>query len=362
MLSVRLPLFALFFVASAGANAAAPLACTSDDQCAAGEFCALSDCAEPCNPDEETCEPTDCGGGICVVRDTEPAPASCLDDSDCATGQLCLLSDCGPSCDPDDEACEPTDCGGAGICVDEEIPFVECVADSDCSDGDICISTTTETCSGGGSDPGRGGEDAAPPRDPPTECKVETYAYCGPRWYDDCEVASDCGPGFTCEFLSQSDCACTAPDEDPTTDECACEETPATEGVCVLELVVCTDDAGCADDFVCIFEGEVGVGCNEAGGGDCGAEDNAERDPALVADGYCAPVGFEGPREDENEAGETPTTIGEGEGEGEDAVDSVDEDDDVPNPYLFACAASNAGPAGLLPFAALALVLRRRRR
>ena len=326
----------MFFVTAATVHAGTPpppTACESNDQCDIDETCV---------------------DGACTLPD-QPAPAGCIADTDCAVGQVCALSDCGPGCDPDDPACEPPDCAGAGICIDSnEPPPPECDVDSDCSGDDVCIIRTVESCSASGGSAPDGGAPAPPPSDPPTECTVETYASCGPRWFAECTVDSDCGAGFTCEFLSQTDCACTAPDADPTTDECACEETPATEGVCVLEPVACSADAECDNDFVCIVDGNVGVGCNEAGGGDCGAPESPERDAPDAVDGYCAPVGFAGPREG-NEAigGESPTT---------DDVENDDDDDDSDDDFGMFCAATNASPAGLLPFAALALVLRRRRR
>ena len=181
-----------------------------------------------------------------------------------------------------------------------------------------------------------------------------TYAVCAPRYLAACAIDSDCGAGFTCEFNNQSSCSCTAPDGDPGTDECACDDTPATEGFCELIPVACTDDDGCENGFLCLENGDVGIGCSDAGDNGNGNGDTncgAESPPEFVAEeGFCAPVDFSGPR-----TGETP------------AVDATNEEDIVgiegdEGDEGILCSSMNASPAGLLPFAALALVLRRRHR
>ena len=279
--------------------------------------------------------------------------AICQSDADCAVGEFCALTDCGPACDPDEVACEPTDCGTGGVCFSGPPPEpTECVADSDCADGDVCVVTTFETCSGGGSDPGPGGNGDAPPppEQQPDDCVVETFAYCAPPWEADCTIDADCGTGFSCAFLDVSNCACTAPDGDDSTDECVCDDSPATSGTCILDQVECSTDVDCENDFVCIL-----ADTPTSGSQDDGSDDARPAPPSEP--GFCAPVGFEGPREDEPGTGNAPPVA-------DAEVDDDGEEDDTSWGDIFGCSSTAPGPAAGLPFLALGLTLglRRRRR
>jgi hypothetical protein len=165
---------------------------------------------------------------------------------------------------------------------------------------------------------------------------------CLPAYAAPCVAASDCGEGFTCEFFEACTCggsqgsdggdAAPAPPD-------ACECVPADEGSCVLTRVECVTAADCQDGFECVAEGSTQSCLVDADGTtECGG------DRAIVS--ICAPPGFVGgdvERETGLLADEQP------------ANDVAFEGDDI-----LTCQAS--GRAGLLPVAALGLLLRRRRR
>jgi uncharacterized protein (TIGR03382 family) len=278
----------------------------------------------------------------------------CESDADCGENQICALTDCARPCDTDeDPACEPTDCGGGGTCIDiGEPPPPACAVDADCAEGERCIVETFESCVGTGCVCAE--DDPACDCDVPAEeeCKTETYAFCAPPWALACDVDSDCGPGFTCELLES--CACSggggsdgpeAPDADPAPpeQECVCE--PATEGSCVLERVECASDADCLEGFACVDEGSAGT-CSVSEDGTVDCDEPAES--ARI----CMPPAFVGGPE--GEAG-----LIRAEDDGSDDEDTLGDDVDAQN-IIINCSASS--PAGALPLAALALLLRRRRR
>lgn len=273
----------------------------------------------------------------------------CTADTDCAEGQICALTDCARPCDTDvDPTCEPVDCGGGGTCIDAGPPPAECASDADCGSGERCVIETFESCVGCAC----AADDPACDCDIPTgeECKTETFAFCLQPWQAACAVDADCGGGFTCEFIESCGCsgsggseggdADAAPPAPEDPEACVCE--PATEGSCVLERVECASAADCAAGFECIDEGSAGVcSVDEAGTVTCD-------EPAASAS-VCAPAGFGGGTGAEN-------------GLVRASDDSADDEpvDEVDARNVFACSTSTATSA--LPLAALALLLRRRRR
>lgn len=336
MLSVRIPL-AAFFIASAAANAGE---CVSDADCASTEFCALSDCAS-CDPDDPTCVPSDCSDvGVCVAIDP-----TCASDADCGVGQACAHNDCAEACDPADAECV-TDCTG-GICVDVGEPPPSCEADSDCEGNDVCILVEVD-CGGGSSDPCDPTTGECPEPPPETDCGSGTAGYCGPAYLGECEVDADCGAGFTCESESASTCTCAAPD-DGSEPVCDCDE-PTSEGpgVCVLELVPCSVDEDCSNDFVCFP-----APSNGAPEPDCDPATDCSGAAEFVS-GYCAPADYAG-----TPGGEIAT--GGEEARNDDALDD-DEVDTFDGDFILCASNDAATPRALLPFAALAVFLRRRRR
>lgn len=287
-----------------------------------------------------------------------PPPTECVVDADCAEGEFCAPVDCAPPCDPTaDPACEPVDCSGTGVCIAAEPPPppVECTADADCAGDDVCITGTSESCSGEGCvcpDDGDGDPSNDPPCDclapAPPECTTETFAFCGPRYLDDCTVDADCGAGFTCDAVDT--CVCTAPGAEgdaAAPPDCSCE--PSDTRSCVLERVECSDDADCAEGFVCLNDGaEAPCVLEEDGSTNCGAND-------VAAGGICAPEGF-------GEAG--GVVRGEDNGASGNNDEDEDIDGDVEDEAGITIDCSQAGGRASAPFALLALglgLLRRRR-
>lgn len=343
MLSVRIPL-AAFFIASAAANATE---CFSDVDCATNEICALSDCGSSCDPDDPACEPSDCSDvGECIALDP-----LCASDADCAEGQLCAHNDCAEACDPADAECV-ADCSG-GICVDIVEPPPSCEVDSDCEGGDVCI--VVEVDCGGGSAPCDPTTGECPDTPPETDCGSGSVGYCGPAYLGECEADADCGPGFTCEAESASTCACSGPD-DGSEPVCECDEPTETgPGVCVLELVPCSTDEDCSNDFVCFPAPSVGTPEPET---DCGGS-NPETDCGNAAEpvsGYCAPADYAG-----TPGGEV--TVGGEEARNDDTgTEDIVDEDGFAGDFILCASNDAATPRALLPFAALAVFLRRRRR
>lgn len=345
--------FAVVFslLAAVGAVAQEATPCTTTAQCPAGQECARADCP-PCDPSADpTCDPT-CEGTCVDVAPPPPTETPCTTDADCGPDQLCAVVDCARPCDVSDPACVPTDCPGGGVCIDRG-PAPGCTVDDDCAGDDVCITQTVESCAGSGcACPSDGDEDpnndppcdcAADPASPP-ECTTESYAYCGPRYLADCALDADCGPGFTCQVHDACDCS---------SDPCDCPTEPgvAPPGTCELVRVECNDD--CPEGLVCVDEATPCVGGAE--GGSC----DAPTEPTRI----CVPPGYvqEGPPPDvEGDGGEV--LAGEDDRSvDDDAADATaapgDDDDDV---IIFGCAQGT--PTGALPLAALALLLRRRRR
>jgi hypothetical protein len=307
----------------------------------------------PCSVDADCADGEACVDGACSAA-APPVEQPCSVDEDCGPDQLCAIVDCARPCDAADPDCEPTDCAGGGFCIDRAPPPPPpCASDDDCDGDDVCITGTVESCAGSGCacpDDGDGDASNDPPCDcgspTPPECTTETFAFCGPRYLDDCAVDADCGPGFTCEIHDACDCS---------TDPCDCPTEPgvAPPGTCALVRVECVEDADCTDGFVCVAEATTEP-CfvDDAGNTSCDA-------PAATK--VCQPPGyFEGAPAPGVEGA---TRDGDADNDADDADDAGD-DDDQPglgnDVVIFACAQGNA--AGALPLAALALLLRRRRR
>jgi hypothetical protein len=95
-------------------------ACTSDSQCATGDYC---------------------DQGACVL-DTQPKP-NCTESSQCLSTEQCVGSYCRYTCTTDEE-CALIDariaiCSG-GICVSQSEATPQCTTQSGCSTGQDCVS------------------------------------------------------------------------------------------------------------------------------------------------------------------------------------------------------------------------------
>ncbi len=234
--------------------------CQSDDDCAEGEVCQLTDCAAPkCAagaPCPLMCEPV----GQCVP---EVIPDTCDTDSDCPAGMMCQLD---TVCDAFPCDCkEGADCMCASPCFTQGtcVPAIpgDCHSDGDCPAGYICAAEVVcAACEACGDNMECG-------------CKEECFetSMCVPvPPPSECGSDIDCGPGFICEFL------CGAVDCAPGSD-CAPEYCP---GVCVpsTEPGECFVDADCPAGFFCemLYEGYK-----------CGGSESGDK---CMGPGVCMPI------------------------------------------------------------------------
>jgi uncharacterized protein (TIGR03382 family) len=286
----------------------------------------------------------------------QPAPQECTSDLDCPEGSLCAPSDCACIDDNNDGACD-NDCPATGICIVVEEPPASCAADSECGEGEICITETFESCAGGGSDGAAPCEpgtncDNTDPAPPPGDCTSETVSFCAPPYFAACDVDADCGGGFAC--IAEEICTCTgtvSPDGsgEPATEECTCEA--GDTNVCVLVRTECASDSDCAEGLVCVEES---VATDQApcdiNTPDCGGG-------IIASTLICAPEGFDGEVRTQEEIDDAQAGDDD-DGDNDDGDDDEAGDDD--GDIVINCAQTSS--AAVLPFAALALLLRRRRR
>lgn len=134
-----------------------------------------------------------------------------------APGNLPALCGSGPACQPGFEcavvgesgcsapACAPgATCPDPGPCV-STIEYgcvpAHCVSDAQCAAGMVCHAWT-ESCPSCACPANVPNCDCAAPA-----CDPATVSVCTPRYDLPCQVASDCGPGFTCEDVQSCGCA-----------------------------------------------------------------------------------------------------------------------------------------------------------
>jgi hypothetical protein len=291
--------------------------CDADSDCLVGEVCLYPPCAVPCDPDDDTCDLSECTG-ICsadrwMVDD-------CATDDDCDNGWVCQVIGgwaCADVACPDGSDCpEPQPCpegnGEIRACVPP--PPEPCESDADCEDGLVCVTYAYTAC------PPGVGRDCPPdsncPDPEPVDCVDVTEGYCVPPYFAPCEEDDDCGPGFAC--VEGQMCSCSgggavggAPsdgggDDDGNSDDrdwadCSCE--PTGQLYCELQDMPCDDDGDCPNGFACQALGRPSVPCwydDETGETRC--DDPIDDDDA----GQCVPSDWlywmgPGPRPDSGE-------------------------------------------------------------
>ena len=194
--------------------------CLSDDDCADGEICEMSDCPNvDCDPDDPDCKPVDCdeegwcspeGGGL-------KTPASeCDTDADCPNGFACdVVGSMGTTC-VCAEGEDDCDCGEESTTTEEwkACRPMACEADADCGEGLAChlyemdcpptLSIPVPDCPPDNPDCNKD-----KPTEPPKgdDCEPITKGICGPVWIGACETAADCGPGFDCAAVEICECS-----------------------------------------------------------------------------------------------------------------------------------------------------------
>jgi MYXO-CTERM domain-containing protein len=264
-------LFVALLLAGPAATAwADEAACSTDLDCAPEEYCEMYRC------DGSDCDPT-IEQGWCRSMDEFPMPweedYGCESDADCGASEYCLgmIGECVPTWFT---ACESeADCGEGLRCIDfagfdddggwddddaippMPIPMPEmpksdeestffcapewlrpepCDTDADCSDGFSCVDVEICSCSGGGAEPGwdgppfEGDEDGGFKEDDDCFCEPSGESWCELDEVE-CDSASDCPSGWTCESFSDGDTVCwSGPDGDE-----GCEEPDEDVSYCV---------------------------------------------------------------------------------------------------------------------------------
>ncbi len=222
-----------------------------------------------------------------------PDSGECAANADCPDGYTCEVFEWGacPAC-AEGEECPPCEMGSDSVCIPP--PPKQCSASSDCDGTDVCVTYTFESCSGETApacDP-NGTCDERPPE--PSTCETSSESYCVPAYAAPCQVAADCGGGFTCEAYDV--CTCSgggstgepgdgAPPE-PVEDDCVCEASG--ENYCQLIEVECSSDADCAGELTCQEAYSVGAGVVCPDGEEC--PDQPPEPVETVS--YCAPDGY----------------------------------------------------------------------
>lgn len=187
-----------------------------------------------------------------------------------APGNLPALCGNGPACEPGFECavvgesgCSAPACAPGQKCPDQApcattieygcVP-AHCVSDAQCAPGMVCHAWT-ESCP----------SCACPANEPNCNCALPacdpvSVSVCTPRYDLPCQVASDCGPGFTCEDLQSCGCASSGTAGSPSSagaapapipqggssagsgalppPDCSC--TPTGQKQCVAQQIMCT--------------------------------------------------------------------------------------------------------------------------
>ena len=247
--------------------------CTTDADCARGEFCNIGDTAgrRPCLDENND---NICDDGTAPVGTCEPIVVTCLDDSQCAQGEFCdfgfgpenalivaggicrpldidtgcaIDSDCaaGEFCDFGDAAAALRPCldenndgacddvvGNEGVCRPIDGP-VGCLSDRECAEDQVCL---LDTCNCPAVCIDDGNDGCVP-------CDCAPVGVCVDVIIDDiCFTDAECGEGRFCNLGGS-------------TDPSGRRAIPAA-GTCediVLEPTPCIDDSQCRDDQVCVF-------------------------------------------------------------------------------------------------------------
>lgn len=202
---------------------------------------------------------------------TAPDAAGCGDGPACAFGFECGVvgtSGCAPT-----PACAPgSSCPDPEPCTETQefgcMP-AHCRADADCASGMVCHEWT-ESCPTSDCACAPGQKCACAESTP---CEPEKVSMCTPRYLLPCDVAADCGPGFSCEEAESCGCSGSGGSEVPPSPgsgaaplppseggapsdaaapvppDCSCE--PSGVKQCLPQEIACDGDAACPAGWTC---------------------------------------------------------------------------------------------------------------
>jgi Cys-rich repeat protein len=182
--------------------------CTTDDDCAAGEYCEITswcDGGTPTDPSGVWCA----GSGVCKPFPNPP----CRSDADCASGESCVFPPVmdGMKCCMPGEVCPMIYLPCEGTCV--AIPNPVCWADSDCPAGMRCENDVD--CGGMGADCVGPFQCVPAPLPDCRAVKPGSHGACEMflGWAFDgvkCFAEGGCGCGADCGFLFKTEAECQA--------------------------------------------------------------------------------------------------------------------------------------------------------
>lgn len=254
-------------------------ACTADEQCDDGEYCAGA-----CRPPSCSCGGSGCPVGTCTPQG-EGGGGACSDDSECPAGE-CNNGECtlgkqiGDACSASYE-CYPLGYCSNGACVERHDPGQACTALDSCKEPFLCVDGKCEImnlqCS-----PASSGERCAFLRvcDDASYCDLLDGVTCKPRarqgesctsspirGVETCAKDSYCAAGDSGETTCQARADVGEPCDGPCVDGAYCAG-----GVCQGDPVgrpcgydtPCPPGLVCSDDAeVCLPPGGEGANCRE---------------------------------------------------------------------------------------------------
>jgi hypothetical protein len=256
--------------------------------------------------------PIGCGAGPACAYGFECAEvgaSSCAPSAPCPAGQECPAVD--PCVTTVEYGCVPSHCADDAQCA----PGMVCHAWTEpCASSGCACASDTPNCDCGA----------------PTVCDPQTVSVCTPKYDLPCQVAADCGTGFTCEEAQS--CGCSAggsatppmmgsggsssagaapapaaggPASDPLPidpPDCSCQ--PSGQMQCVPMQVMCATDAQCPAGWSCQAEAVTNTAAPA-----CAPGMNCPTPPAPAPSGsWCVPPYYGASSGGDLQVPSTPTT------------------------------------------------------
>jgi hypothetical protein len=326
---------AVMISALAASGRASAQECADDSDCAKSWTCEVTSTGgcdgvteRPCVEGEACPEPEPVKCDTTEYKSCVPGP--CSGDGDCEAGMVCHTEtiescdggDTTPAACADGEQCPEPEPVKEPVCTTEEksscVPkyTLPCATASDCGEGFECKAIEPCQCagsSGGGSDPGAGGDgdlpqertidagvepDARDGSAPACECQPSDTKHCEPVMVE-CETAGECPTDWTCEEQAGGDgdvsCAAAEPadgaDGEPKDTACIVVDASTAEPVSVSYCVPPFSDLGFG------FGGRAEVQADSA----AGENTKGESDPTSAPTGAGSDDGSEEPAAEESD-------------------------------------------------------------